>query len=182
MQVRKYSGWRCRGAAAVETAIVLPVVLMFTIGLCIFGLGVYRYQQVATLAREGARYASVRGSQYYQNVVVPGLLDGSGNKAVTITPDLINTNAIAPLANGLNGYTYTIYWGTSANATNTWDFTQVWTDSSTSYVTSYNANSTPAGVPYYNAVKVVVSYSWTPGLYVTGPITLTSTSVMPMSY
>ena len=48
----------------VEAAIVLPVVMMLTLGTCSTAMGVYYYQLVATLAREGARYASVHGSQY----------------------------------------------------------------------------------------------------------------------
>ena len=48
--------------------------------------------------------------------------------------------------------------------------------------TSVNPNSSPAGLAMYNAVKVTVSYSWTPELYVAGPINLTSTSMMQMSY
>ena len=42
-----------RGATAVETAIVIPVVLMCTVGLCIMGLGVFRYEQVSTLRAKG---------------------------------------------------------------------------------------------------------------------------------
>ncbi len=33
-----------------------------------------------------------------------------------------------------------------------------------------------------NTVSVTVSYQWLPELYLTGPITLSSTSVMPISY
>jgi len=57
---------RRRGAAIVEFAFVAPVFLLFLMGTIIAGLGVFRYQQVASLAREGARYASVRGTKYQQ--------------------------------------------------------------------------------------------------------------------
>lgn len=53
-----------RGAHLVECAVVYPVVFTMLFGLLIGGLGVFRYQEVASLAREGARYASVHGSQY----------------------------------------------------------------------------------------------------------------------
>ena len=45
-----------------------------------------------------------------------------------------------------------------------------------------NPSSNPPGQPVYNSVSVTVTYQWTPTLYITGPLNLTSTSVMPMSY
>jgi Flp pilus assembly protein TadG len=48
----------------VEFAVVAPVVFMFVIGLIVGAMGVFRYQQTAWLAREGARFASVRGAKY----------------------------------------------------------------------------------------------------------------------
>ena len=52
---------RRRGAAAVEFAAVAPVLILLLFGTVVGGLGIFRYHQVATLAREAARYASVRG-------------------------------------------------------------------------------------------------------------------------
>jgi Flp pilus assembly protein TadG len=54
------------GATLVEFAVVSPVLFLLLLGLVIGGLGIFRYQEVAWLAREGARYASVRGYQYQQ--------------------------------------------------------------------------------------------------------------------
>jgi Flp pilus assembly protein TadG len=157
---------RRRGSNLVETGIVLPAVFLFIIGMCVIGLGIYRYQQVASLAREGARYASVHGS-----------LGGPAMAA-----DIYN-NAILPMAVGLNtsSLTYQVQWGTSVGSVGG---SLVWTswDSSSKTPTSYNPTSTPPGAPLDNAVSVTVSYQWTPELYLTGPINLTSTSVMPMSY
>lgn len=53
-----------RGASVVEMAVVAPLVFALTIGVILGGLGVFRYNQVAGLAREGARWASVRGTDY----------------------------------------------------------------------------------------------------------------------
>ena len=170
MRVRRTPNPPRRGAQAVDAAIVLPVVIMLTLGTCSTAMGVYYYQLVATLAREGARYASVHGSQY---------ADGYGEfrrrrPISTVMPSL-------PMAVGLNSsnLTYQVQWGTAVSGS--WVWTS-WVSSSNSPPTSYNPNSTPPGEPLYNSVSVTVTYQWTPDLYITGPLNLTSTSVMPMSY
>ena len=91
MRVRRTPNPPRRGVQAVEAAIVLPVVMMLTLGTCSTAMGVYYYQLVATLAREGARYASVHGSQYAAD---------TGNPPATAA-DIYN-NAILPMAVGLN--------------------------------------------------------------------------------
>jgi Flp pilus assembly protein TadG len=66
---RKASGNRGRqlsrkGTTLVEMAIILPLVMLVGIGLCVAELAVFRYQQVAALAHESARWASVHGKNY----------------------------------------------------------------------------------------------------------------------
>src|SRR5256885_11992030 len=80
-----------RAAALVEFAIVAPVFLLFVMGLVVGGLGVFRYQQVASLAREGARYASVRGYKYQQVTGSPAA-----------TPQDVHNNVILPGAVALD--------------------------------------------------------------------------------
>jgi hypothetical protein len=63
---------------------------------------------------------------------------------------------------------------TPSDVTVTWNITNS--------PTSYNPNSTPPGEPQQNTVSVTVSYTWMPEMYLAGPITLTSTSTMPMSF
>ncbi len=46
----------------VELALVVPVVLLFTLGIVDFGRGIFTYAVLADAAREGARYAIVHGS------------------------------------------------------------------------------------------------------------------------
>jgi Flp pilus assembly protein TadG len=94
-----------KGAVLVENAIVLLILIMFIIGILVGGLGVFRYQQVVTLAREGARYASVRGTE-------------SGN---TLTAQNVYDNAILPMAAGLdtNSLTYAVVWPNGKSATYT---------------------------------------------------------------
>jgi Flp pilus assembly protein TadG len=52
------------GATVVECAIIYPAAMLLVMGLIVGGLGIFRYQQMAHLAREGARYAAVRGGHY----------------------------------------------------------------------------------------------------------------------
>ena len=59
----------------VECALVFPALMIFLFGLIIGGLGVFRYQEVASLAREGARYASVRGTDYSSATGKPAATD-----------------------------------------------------------------------------------------------------------
>jgi Flp pilus assembly protein TadG len=53
-----------RGMATIECASVYPIAILLLMGTIIMGLGIFRYQQLQSLAREGARYASVRGPSY----------------------------------------------------------------------------------------------------------------------
>src|SRR5262245_34270227 len=53
-----------RGATVIESAFVYPVLLFLMIALIVGSMGVFRYQEVAFLAREGARYGSTHGAQY----------------------------------------------------------------------------------------------------------------------
>jgi Flp pilus assembly protein TadG len=54
---------RERGASLPETAIVMSALLALTFGIIDFGRAMYTYGFVAQMAREGARWAIVRGSQ-----------------------------------------------------------------------------------------------------------------------
>jgi Flp pilus assembly protein TadG len=53
---------RERGSALAETAVVMTVLLMLMFGIIDFGRALYTYSFVAQLAREGARWAIVRGA------------------------------------------------------------------------------------------------------------------------
>lgn len=53
-----------RGATLLEFAVVCPVVLFTMFAIIVGAMGVSRYQQVAALARYGARYASLHGADY----------------------------------------------------------------------------------------------------------------------
>lgn len=53
---------REKGSAILEGALTLTVTLMMLFGIIEFGRATFAYNQVAYLAQDGARYASVRGS------------------------------------------------------------------------------------------------------------------------
>lgn len=55
-----------RGTTLVETAIVMGVLLMFTLGIFDFGRALYTYSFLANAARQGARWAIVRGADCTQ--------------------------------------------------------------------------------------------------------------------
>ncbi len=50
---------KARGQAVVEFALVLPIFLMLTVGVIDLGRGVYFYNTLASVAREGARFGIV---------------------------------------------------------------------------------------------------------------------------
>lgn len=79
------------GATAVEMAVVLPVLVIVVLGLCVAQLGVFRYHQVAALAHESARWASVHGKEYSKRT----------NKPIATREDILE-NVIRPKAFGLD--------------------------------------------------------------------------------
>src|SRR5438094_2476918 len=80
-----------RGITVLEVAITAPVAMFVVIGLMVGGLGTFRYQQVAALAREGASYASLHGPYYAKR---------TGQPMATSTD--VMKNAILPVAAGLD--------------------------------------------------------------------------------
>jgi Flp pilus assembly protein TadG len=54
--------WRDRGAAAVEFALVVPVLILLIFGSIEFGLAVQARTMIGNAAREGVRVASLGGS------------------------------------------------------------------------------------------------------------------------
>src|SRR5579871_6188328 len=98
------SAQRRPGSVATESVVVVPVLLFLILGTLVGGYGVFRYQQIALLAREGARYASVHGGQYQLE---------TGNTAAT--PQDVYKNAILPYAVNLDltQLSYSVTWNSS---------------------------------------------------------------------
>ena len=143
---------RRRGTTTVEFAITCPIVFFLVFAVIVGGLGVFRYQEVASLAREGARWASVHGALYAQETNQPAA-----------TPGDVYTNAIIPSAVGLDPskLSYSVTWNH--------DNWPQWVDENTQQ-------------PIGNTVTVTVTYQWFPELLLAGPYTLTSTSTAQMMY
>ena len=141
-----------RGATAIEFAICCPIVFVLIFATMVGALGVFRYQQTAELAREGARWACVHGGQYAEE---------TGNPAAT--PADVYTKAIQPSATAmdLSKLTYQV----------TWDSSNMPLDASGGY-----------GTPVGNTVTVTVTYQWFPEVYLIGPYNLSSTSTAQMIY
>ncbi|HEV3085414.1 MAG TPA: TadE/TadG family type IV pilus assembly protein [Gemmataceae bacterium] len=150
-----------RGAVLVEGAIVYPVFLMLIFMLIIGGMGVFRYQQVACLAREAARYAAVHGSGWHKET------------GQTCPTSSAIQNAVLPLAVGMdpNKLSMQVQWVGQVSGT-----VQSW-DSVSKHALSVNTSN--QGV--VNRVRVTVTYQWTPQLYLVGSINLQSTCEIPMS-
>jgi Flp pilus assembly protein TadG len=89
------------GVTVLEAALVYPLFFLLMIGLLVGALGVFRYQQVASLAREAARWASVRGATYELYTGQPAA-----------TPTDVYNNVIRPraVALDLTRLNYSVTW------------------------------------------------------------------------
>lgn len=145
---------RRSGATVVEATFVYPVVFLLILGLLVGAAGIFRYSQLASLSREAARYASVHGGQYAQEM-----------KVTAPTADDIYTDAVLPNAAGFD--------------TSRLSHSITYDTSNMPFHTTLDSNNNI--LPVQNNVTVTLTYQWVPELYL-GGITLSSTSVMPMSY
>jgi Flp pilus assembly protein TadG len=160
---------RCRGSAIVEFAFIAPVVLIVVFAQIAGGIGISRYQEVAHLARDCARYASTHGGDYQ----LDGIDRKTGVPAVTGVSDLRNYLANKSTLLDKSKLEISLAWTAPGGIS-------------------------PANIPLYvdtdptlvppgqsvirNNVIVTLTYQWFPEAFFGGPIELTSTSKMPMSY
>lgn len=174
MKIRTAQSGR-RAALLVECAIVYPLTFFFILGLIVGGMGIFRYQQVAHLAREAARFASVHGGQYAQDnasAITAGTQPTVNDSYLTNNIVKANSFALDPTALAVQITLNT------TNGSYDWDNTSA-TYSRWPYSTIIQNG---AVVPVQNTVSVTVSYGWVPELYLVGPINLQSTAIMPMNY
>jgi len=161
--MRKAALPRRQGALTLEAALVIPLMMFVLLAMIIGGVGVLRFQQVACQTREAARFASVHGGDYQ-------LFTG----AVCPTEQAILEQVVGPMATGMDLGSLAL---------------QVqWIDQATGKVYPWDSASrdvlsiTPRGEYVTNTVRVTVSYQWTPNFLGVGPLSLRSTSEVPMAY
>jgi Flp pilus assembly protein TadG len=153
----------------VECAVVFPALFVLLFGLIVGAMGVFRYQEVAHLAREGARYASTHGGRYHQD----GIDTQTGVSAISTSSDMATYLAAKTILLDSSKLTVTATWTGAGSVT------------PSNYPTYMDTDPTlvpPGQKVIQNYVIVTVSYQWFPEAYLVGPITLQSTSEMPMSY
>ena len=143
---------RRSGATAVECAIVLPIAFFLLFGLIVGAMGIFRYQEVAMLAREATRYASTHGHSYRGDAGLPIGTQEDWKQD-------IYDNAIVPKCVVLD--------------TSSLTFDVSWPD-------VINQPGKPDNWPG-SRVDVTVRYKWLPEMYLIGPIYLESKSSMPIT-
>lgn len=103
-----------RGASLIEAALILPIVMMFLIGILEYGRYVMMQQVLTNAAREGAHYALA----HTEAVTISGTTYGNA------TSDVINAVNKACAGQQLSGQTITVYESDSSGNTNV----GAWTD------------------------------------------------------
>jgi Flp pilus assembly protein TadG len=105
------SGSRQRGAAIVEQALLLPVLLAILFGIIDMSRALYSYTYVSYIAREATRWASVRSSSsmngsstgHVQGFVAHVVGLGLDDRAITSTTNYIAPPNNTPLCPGGTG-------------------------------------------------------------------------------
>jgi Flp pilus assembly protein TadG len=158
---------RRSGATLVECAFIYPIAFLLLLGLVVGGLGIFRYQEVAHLAREGARYASTHGGKYQEE----GMPQQTGVSAISSSSDLSTYLATQTTLLDPSKLQVSVSWSAAGSIT------------PANYPSYADSTSTVPGQSIIqNYVTVTVTYQWLPEVFLVGPITLTSTSQMAMSY
>src|SRR5260370_23602966 len=139
--MRAFPGPKRRGAVLVESAIIYPLLFLLLFGLIVGGLTVFRYQQVAMLSREAARFAAVRGDDWSKETKQP-----------SPTAAEIAQQVVVPMSAGMEPEQLTVQVQWVCPATG-----QVidW-DSSRKSAVTLNAQNNPVT----NRVRVTVTYQW----------------------
>ena len=83
-----------KGAAAVEFALLLPLLVLILMGILVFGLVLHNYLEITHAAREGVRWASLRSSfaevEAKVQAAAPGIDWNDGLAEVTWSRDSVD--------------------------------------------------------------------------------------------
>jgi len=162
------------GAHMIEFALVFPLTMLLLAGLGVGAMNVFCYQQVAYLARETARYAAVHAGQYQKEnaaAITAGTLPNVTDSYLTGFAQSSSVNldlTQLQVAINFNTSSGTYDWDDTANNGARWPYSPTTVNG-----TTYNET---------NTVSVTVTYTFYPAWFLTGPITTTSTAVMPVCY
>jgi hypothetical protein len=166
---------RRRGATLVESAVIFGLTFLLITGLMVCAMGVFRYQQMSYLAREAARYAAVHAGQYQQEnaaAITAGTLPNVDSdyitKNIVKAHGVILDSSVLTVNVKFNTASGSYDWDDTANNGSRWPY-------STQNVSGTNYSAT-------NTVSVTVQYQWIPEWWLSGPITMGSTAVMPVCY
>ncbi len=121
-----------RGTTILECALVYPVTMLLLIGTIVGGVGVFNYQQLQFLAREGSRYASVHGPTYASE---------NGQSMATTSTVLTEVQSLSVGLKGLN-CTNVTYSAATLPCTVSVTLTYTWTPAGVFGVMTWNATST----------------------------------------
>lgn len=183
-----------RGVTVVECAVVFPVTFMILLGLVVGGMGIFRYQEAAWLARMAARYASTHGNQWRTDA----LASGQYGPLTFQVPGSPGTSAGTYTDNGTTPpTTYLAYQADpmSASGTDTSWTGDIYDSAIRPNLVSLKPQYLSVQVawpPVINQpnnpdnwqgskVQVTITYQWLPEVFFIGPINLTSTSTMPIT-
>lgn len=167
---------RRRGTHAVECAFVYPVVFFLMIALFVGAMGIFRYLEMSALARRGARYASTHGANYRKDaglgIGTPGTAAGSSNGTFWYQVD-------PTAASGTDqSWAGDIYDSSIRDQLVLLDPPSL--TCQVGWPPVINQPDNPDNWPGAT-VTVTISYQWMPEMFLVGPITLSSTSKMPIT-
>ena len=103
---------REEGVAAVEFALILPVLALLLFGVLEFGRVWSQYQVFQGAAREGARCAAVQATEFSDCEIQPAINEGAGPyvPATDATVTIDGANAPAGCTNGDQGKDVQVSW------------------------------------------------------------------------
>jgi hypothetical protein len=88
-----------RGQELVEFALILPLLLLLLFGIIEFGIVVYRYNLIAHMGREVARYGSINPDEdieeHFWTVILPQWATGIPTDTLTMDPTLTGGHFIS---------------------------------------------------------------------------------------
>jgi Flp pilus assembly protein TadG len=151
-----------RGTSLLEFTLCIAVVLTTVFGIMDVSRAIYVDHYVVWSARQGSRYASVRGSAFAGKTCAAVTTSGCAATAANVTAYV---KSLAPTGTSLSNLTVTSTWPG--------------TDGSGAVCTNPLRTSNAAGCLV--TVKVVYSYGFTLPFLPTGLMALTSSSAMTIS-